>query len=125
MSGEYEVAVSRYTFVEGAMQRPLMQLGPRVVTGDELREMLASYQLRYIQPTLLLNKALAIGSPNVAVPDSDTEQGLSTYFGMIVRNIDGDAADAEHIPRLVETFGLELRDRFIRGEQAPASQQPR
>lgn len=121
MVEQFEVAVSRYTFVGDQLQEQLSQIALKAVTQEELAALLVSYQLKFVQSALFQNKAVAIGSGNV-LPDLMSQQqgGTRICYGMVVYALDGEAPTAQSIPFIVDTFGLELRQSFGSSPRAAA-----
>ena len=122
MSQHYEVAVSQFTCIGSVIDHQML-LAPCEVDAQEMAELIRTYELRYMQPTLHLNKSIALGSPNlfegVGEP-TDTRM----YFAMVVCRIDGHMPVLAHIPPIADTFALELREHFMRPQTACADQAP-
>lgn len=112
MSQHYEVAVSKFT-VSGQSVDHQMLMAPRVVDSDEMARLIRTYELRYMQPTLHLNKSIALGSSNLFEGVSDPSNSRM-YFAMVVCQIDGQMPDLADIPPIARTFALELREHFMR-----------
>lgn len=124
---QFELAISRYTFVDDVMQPPVIERGLTALNLSELKEQLSTFRLCFIQPALFKDKAVAIGSPNVVSPLVSELSATRTHYAMVICRIDGEAPTPEHISALTSALNLEPRQRFMspdsdgpsRGQQPP------
>jgi hypothetical protein len=110
---QFELAISRYTFVDNEMQAPSTERGLTALTFEQLQEQIETYQLCFIQPVLFMKKAVAIGSRNIVSPILSEMANMRSYYAMVICRIDGERPTLQHVQALQGALKLEPRERFM------------